>query len=163
MSARRSFPTTSAAILLLLAAAPFGFAGQAELQVALALGCVYFWSLYRPASMPPWMVFLLGILLDLLGFAPLGVGVLLLLVLHGFALRWRRFLVRQGFVAVWLAFALLAIGAALVQWALTSALSLRLLPVAPAFFLGMVATGLYPVLAMPLTVAHRTLADPEGA
>ena len=46
--------------------------------------------------MPPPVVFVLGLLLDLLGYLPLGVGVLMLLVVHGLALRWRRFLVRAG-------------------------------------------------------------------
>lgn len=163
MSARRGFPSTLAALLMLLAGAPFGLAGQAELQVAITFACVFFWSLFRPLSMPPWIVFMLGVLMDLLGFAPLGVGVLLLLAIHGVAMRGRRFLQRQGFIVIWLAFTLVAAAAALLQWALTSALSLRLLPVAPAFFLSLLCVGIYPVLAVPLSVAHRTLADPESA
>ena len=115
MSARRGFPSAIAALLMLLAGAPFGFGGQAQLQVAIALACVFFWSLFRPASMPPWIVFLLGVLSDLLGFAPLGVGVLLLLTVHGFALRWRRTLVRLGFLPVWVAFTVLAVGSALAR------------------------------------------------
>jgi rod shape-determining protein MreD len=163
MSARRGFPSAIAALLMVLAGAPLGFAGQAQVQIAIALASVFFWSLFRPASMPPWMVFLLGILLDLLGFAPLGVGVLLLLSVHGFALRWRRTLVRLGFVPVWVAFTMLAVGTAFAQWALTSALALRFMPVGPALFLAALATGMYPLLAVPLTLAHRSLADPELA
>lgn len=163
MSARRGFPSALAALLLLLTGAPFGFVGQAELQFAVALCCVFFWTLFRPASMPPWIVFLLGVLLDLLSFAPLGIGVLILLAVHGIALRSRRFLVRLGFMPVWLFFALLAGGAALTQWMLVSALSLNLMPVLPAWFLAAVTVGLYPLLAIPLTLAHRSLADPEGA
>ncbi len=163
MSARRGFPSAIAALLMLLAGAPFGFGGQAQLQVAIALACVFFWSLFRPASMPPWIVFLLGVLSDLLGFAPLGVGVLLLLTVHGFALRWRRTLMRLGFLPVWVAFTVLAVGSALAQWVLVSALSLRLMPGGPAVFLAALATGLYPLLAVPLTAAHRSLADPEQA
>ena len=40
----------------------------------MTLACVYFWSLFRPAAMPPPVVFLIGVLLDLLGYLPLGVG-----------------------------------------------------------------------------------------
>lgn len=163
MSARRGFPSAIAALLLLLTGAPFGLAGQAELQFATALCCVFFWSLFRPASMPPWIVFLLGVLLDLLGFAPIGIGMLILLCVHGVAMRARRFLVRQGFVTVWLAFALLSAAAALAQWVLTSLLALSPMPGLPAWFVAAIATGLYPLLAIPLTRAHRSLADPEGA
>ena len=163
MAARWAFPTTTTALLLLAAAAPFGVPGQAEAQAAVALGSVFFWSLFRPASMLPVMVFLIGLLADLLGYAPPGVGVLSLLLVHGLALRWRRVLTRQGFLVVWLAFAGVGAGAGALQWALTSALTWRLLPPGPALFQGLVAAGLYPALAMLLTRAHQSLAAPERA
>ncbi len=163
MAARWAFPASTTALLLLATAAPLGLPGQAEAQAAVALAAVYFWSLFRPAAMPPAVVFLIGLLADLLGYAPPGVGVLSLLLAHGFALRWRRLLVRQGFLLVWLAFTGLAIGVATLQWALTSGLTLRLLPPAPAVFQALVAIGLYPALATLLTRAHQSLAAPERA
>lgn len=162
MLGRRSFPSASTALLILLAAAPLRVVGQSEMQIAAALSCVFFWSLFRPASMPPWVVFLLGVLVDLVGFAPLGVGVLILLAAHGVALRTRRYLVRQGFLAVWLVFSLVALGVAIVHWLLSAVLSLRMLPAAPAIFLAGISIGLYPVLATALTAAHRSLADPDA-
>ena len=41
---------------MILSLAPFGVPGQAALLPAVALTCVWFWSLYRPAAMPPPMV-----------------------------------------------------------------------------------------------------------
>lgn len=111
-ASRQAFPAACTVLLLLLFAAPLGVPGQASLQPAAALACVFFWSLFRPASMPPPVVFLLGLLADLLGLAPVGVSVLILLVVHGFALKWRRVLARQGFLLVWLAFVGMAAGAA---------------------------------------------------
>lgn len=163
MSARFSFPALSTALLLLLLASPLGLDCQAALQGAVALGCVFFWSVYRPSSMPPLAVFLLGVLADLLSAAPLGVAVLILLLLHGTAMRWRRVLARQGFIPVWLVFSALALAAALLQWLLTAALTFRLLPPGPALFIGVLATGLYPLLAVALIRAHQTLAEPDHA
>jgi rod shape-determining protein MreD len=160
MSARRSFPTASTALLMLFSAAPLGLPGQAELLVAVVLSCVFFWSLFRPASMPPQAVFMLGLLMDLLSFGPPGVGVVILLVVHGLAWRWRRPLVRQGFLLVWLVFVGLSFGAAAVEWAMTSLLLFRPLPPGPALFQAALAAGLYPLLAVLLTRAHQTLADP---
>ena len=65
--------------------------------------------------MPPPIVFVLGLLADLLGLAPLGVTVLVLLIVHGLALRARRVLAAQGFLVVWLAFVAVAAGAALLR------------------------------------------------
>ena len=113
--------------------------------------------------MPPVVVFGLGLLTDLLGYAPPGVTVLTLLIAHGLALRWRRVLARQGFLLVWLVFVTVAIGAATLQWALTSLLTVRLLPPGPGVFQAAVAAGLYPALATVLTRAHQTLAEPDQA
>src|SRR5260370_23734383 len=117
-AARIGFPGASTALILLLLAAPLGLPAQAELQPALVLGCVYFWSLFRPASMPPVLVFVLGLMSDLLGDAPIGVMVLILLIVHGIVVRLRRVFERQGFLLVWLAFIVVAIGAAGLDWAL---------------------------------------------
>ena len=54
--------------------------------------------------MAPPVVFLIGLMLDLLGFLPLGVGEVTMLTTHGIAQRLRRFLSRQGFTVVWLIF-----------------------------------------------------------
>lgn len=163
ISARQAFPAACTVLLMLLTEAPFGFADQAVLLPAVTLGCVYFWSLFRPAAMLPPVVFLIGLLLDLLGYLPLGVGALTLLIVHGLALRWRRTLTRQGFLAVWLAFGGFAIGATALSWALTALLGFRLLPVAPALFQAVLTTALYPALATLFIRAHRTVADPERA
>lgn len=159
---RSCFPLVTTLLLLLLAAAPLGLPGQAQLQVAAALACVFFWSVVRPAAMPPLAVFAIGLLADLLDFAPVGTGLLGLLIVHGLALRWRRFLLRQGFVVLWVAFVVLAAGAALLQWTLTSLLAFRLMPPGPLVFAIALAVALYPLLAVPLDRAQRTIAEPEA-
>ncbi len=160
---RAAFPASITALLLLGSSAPFGLPGQAQWQPSLALACVFFWSLYRPASMPPAAVFLLGLLADLLGLSPVGASVLVLLIVHGCAVTWRRGLVRQGFLVVWLAFVAVAAAAAALQWALVCALTFRLFAPAPALFQFALSAGLYPVLAMVFIQAHRGLADPGQA
>ena len=163
VAARGSFPAAITLLLLVLLGGPLALPAQPDLQLGVVLACVYFWSLYRPASLPPPLVFTLGVIADLLGDGPLGPDVLILLVLHGLVLRWRRFLVRQGFLVVWIAFAMLAIAAVAAGWALTSLLAFTLMPVGPAAFEAAVAIGIYPALAMLLTTAHRGVAAPELA
>ena len=162
-AARAALPATSAALLMLLFAAPLGLVGQAQLQQAVALACVFFWSVFRPASMPPAAVFMLGLLTDLLDLAPVGVMVLILLVVHGLAVRFGRVLARQGFLLVWLVFVGGSVGAAVLGWALTSLLLFRLLPPGPAAFQAALSAGVYPMLALVFTRAHRGLADPQRA
>lgn len=162
-ASRRAFPAVSTALLLLLLAAPLGLPAQAQLQCAAGLACVFFWSVFRPDSLPPPAVFLLGLLTDLLSLSPPGVDVLLLLAAHGIAMRFRRFLAAQGFLLVWLAFVAVAAGAAALGWLLTSILTFRLLPIGPALLQFGLTAGFYPALATIFTRAHRSLANPESA
>ena len=161
--ARLAFPASCTVLLMLAAEAPFGIADQAMLLPAVTFACIYFWSLYRPTAISPPVVFLIGVLFDLLGYLPLGVGALSLLVVHGLALRWRRTLARQGFFPVWLAFGGFAAGGAAFQWGLTALLSFSLLPLGPAVFQALLTVALYPALAVLFVRAHRSVADPERA
>ena len=163
IAARHAFPAACTILLMLVTQTPLGITDQYALLPAVTLACVYFWSLFRPAAMPPPVVFVLGLLLDLLGYLPMGVGVLTLLLVHGLALRWRRVLTRLGFLPVWLVFAGFAIGAAVLDWALIALLTFRLVPVAPALFQAVLTAALYPALAILFIQAHRTIADPERA
>ncbi len=161
--ARRSFPFACTLAMMVLANAPFGLADQAVLLPAVATVSVFFWSVYRPASFPPVAVCLIGVLLDLLGWLPLGVGTLTLLLVQAFSLRWRESLARQSFGVTWSVFAALATGGAIMIWSLTSVLDLELAPVRTALFQAAITSTLYPVVAFLLTEAHRTIADPRLA
>ena len=163
VAARAAFPAITSALLLLLTAAPIGLPGQAEMQAPVALACVVFWSLDRPGSMPPFVVFALGLFADLLGYAPLGVFMVVLLLAYGATVRARRVLVRGGFVTVWLAFGAIVVAAAVAQWALTSLMRLTLLPAEPVLLQSAFGIGLYPPLALLLARTHNSLAAPERA
>jgi rod shape-determining protein MreD len=158
--ARAALPGGLTAILLVLAAVPVGLFG---LVPAVALPCVFFWSVFRPATLPPPAVFGLGLLQDLLTAAPPGAGVLVLLVTHGLAARWRRFLVKQSFLVVWLAFCGFTAGAALLGGALQALLLWRFLPVPPGFWQALLTAGLYPGLAWVLTRVHEAMLRAETA
>jgi rod shape-determining protein MreD len=160
---RHAFPITTSLLLMMLCLAPFGLWGQSALLPTVALTCVWFWSLYRPAVMAPPIVFLIGVLLDLLGYLPLGVGAVTLLMAHGMAQTLRRFLSRQGFFLVWLIFIGVACCVAGMSWALVSALTLSFESPGPVLFQAAIAVAMYPAVAIPLAFAHRSIADPDLA
>jgi len=163
VASRYAFPGVQAALVVLLLSAPIGIPGQAQLQPAWVEANVFFWSLFRPASMPAFLVFCLGLLLDLLTQEPVGVQVLLLLLIHGLALKFRRELVRSGFALVWLVFAATALAASVLELILVGLFAWRLLPLWPALFEFGLAAGMYPFLAFYLTFLHRGPAAPERA
>lgn len=161
--ARFSFPASITILLMLLTQAPLYIPEQAALLPAVALCCVWFWSLSRPESLPPPLVFLIGVLLDLLGCLPLGVGVFTLLAVHGAALVLRRPLSGRGFGWNWIVFGGVAAAAALLIWILVMLLTFRLLSPDPAIFIAMLDISIYPVLAVPFAGADKSIANPERA
>ena len=160
---RTGVPVGCTLVLMLASKAPFGVADQVVLLPAVTIISVFFWSLFRPSSMPAPLVFLIGILLDLLGWMPLGEGAVVLLVVHALCLRWRRVLAKQGFAVIWLVFLGFATGAAALMWVLAGLLAFRLLPIVPALFQAVLTAALYPALAILFTGAHRGVAAPERA
>jgi rod shape-determining protein MreD len=148
---------------LLVIGLPFGVPGQAALRPAYAMACVFFWSLYRPASLPAPVVAGTGLLLDLLGMSPMGMWAVLLLVLQGSTLAARRRLIPQSFLLTWLVFAAFAAGGTALAWLLQSLLELSMLPAGPEVVVCLAAAGLYPALAAIFVRAHRGAAAAELA
>jgi len=159
--ARLTFPVVSAVLLLVASDLPVGLPGAA-LGPALMLPCVIFWSVFRPAVMPPPAVFALGLLSDLLSGAPLGVGPLGLLTVHAVALRWRMRIARQSFLRVWcmvLGFALLY---GIVVYLTTSLLRFAILSPEPLLPQIALTAAFYPALALGFTRTHRGIAQAEA-
>ena len=163
IAARYTFPTGSMIFGLFVIGMPFGLPGQAELWPVYTMACVYFWSLYRPASLPAPVVALVGLLLGLLGLSPLGLWAVLLLVLQGVVLAVRRRLAPQPFFSPGWCFAAWPWRLSALAWMLESLLTLTMLPVVPLLIEALFLAGLYPVVAGFFIRAHRGPAAVELA
>jgi rod shape-determining protein MreD len=152
--ARAVLPVFGAVLTMVAAAGPTGLPA---LVPAVALPQVVFWSVARPGAMSPPAAFVVGLLLDLLTLAPLGTGVLSMLVAHGLAAAGRRILARQGFLLAWLTFCGFAVGAAALGYVLTAVLSFSLPPIAPAVHQAVLTVCLYPAFALVLGRLHAIM------
>lgn len=162
-AARHALPAASIAIAMILLAIPDLLPEQASFRVGFVIASVYFWSLYRPASLPAPVVAVLGVLLDLLGASPLGLWAVLLLLEQGSVAAVRRVLVRQGFPLVWLVFAGFVLTLMAAECMARDVLELAILPPMPLVIQGSIAILIYPLLAVALIRAHRNAAAPEQA
>lgn len=159
--AMRSFvPMGFTIFVVLFLSIPFDIPGRNELLPAVIVSSVYFWSIYRPKSMPAIGVFFLGFLIDLLNFSPPGIVILILLITYGIGVTQRFRLAKYNFLLIWLIFAFIAIGVFMLQWILTSAFSLKIMPYTSFLFEIIFAIGIYPLLSVLFTWAHRTIANP---
>jgi rod shape-determining protein MreD len=162
-ASRYAFPIGCTIFGLFVIGMPFGLPGQAELRPVYAIACVYFWSLYRPSSLPAPLVALIGLLLDLGGLSPLGLWAVLLLMLQGATLAARRRLIPMGFLLTWTVFASFAATAFGLAWLAQTVLTLSLLPTLPVGIEICLAVGLYPAFAAFFIRAHRGPAAVELA
>ena len=124
---------------------------------------MWFWSLCRPDAMPPPLVFVIGLLVDLLGYLPLGVRRVTLLAVHGIAVSMRRPLAARGLRGDLAGFAWLPLTAAVADVAAGHAAERSACcPPNAVLFQSVLAVAIYPVLAIPFSAAHRSVANPDN-
>jgi rod shape-determining protein MreD len=104
-------PTLTILVLDFITVLPLRIPDYATVVPLLALGGVYYWTIYRPELAPPTALFLCAIVLDLLDGAPLGLSALVFLLARTTMLPQRRFFVNRLFPFVWLGFTMLAAAA----------------------------------------------------
>lgn len=161
--ARALTPFVLTVLLLLISLTPVRSPYLAPVMPSVALIAVYYWSVFRPDLMPSGAVFLIGLLHDLAGVAPLGTGVLTLLLVHLAVGAQRKFFATAGFGLLWLTFAVLAAAAQLLIWLLSCAMIGRLVDLGPAVLQYAVTLAIYPCLFWLFGRAQQLLlrdADP---
>ena len=148
-------------VLILLSAVPFRIAHLGEVRPAFMLMAVYYWTILRPA--PPLAVFAVGLVLDLLSAYPFGMNALVLVTAQALTGHNRKFLLGQSFLVIWAGFALVALGAGIVQWALFSLFELAFVSAKPMLISVTLSAFLFPLFVLPLAAVHKALAESPSA
>ncbi|MGE0713813.1 MAG: rod shape-determining protein MreD [Alphaproteobacteria bacterium] len=145
--ARDLLPTLLTVMLLLLSAVRVPIVGFRTMMPAVVLIAVYHWTVHRPELLPPGVIFLVGLVQDLLTGSPLGTGSLTLLAVHVLVATQRRFLAGKAFLIAWWGFGLVAAVTFLALWAAGSALAGVLLDPREAAFRCLITVAVYPFFA----------------
>lgn len=133
-------------------------------KAPLLLVAIYYWSIYRPTLLPPWLVFIAGVLFDILTGAPfVGMSAVLFLLCRMAVIDQRRFLIGQNFSMVWFGFCGLNIIYHFVQWGLFSALNGQWLYARDFIQALVLGVFLFPVVYLFLFLTHKTLPEPVSA
>lgn len=93
-------------LVLLASRIPLPFY-DAVIPVLPVLPAVYYWSLYRPAALPLWLLALVSLAHDALYGLPLGLSLFLFLAIRALSHAIRRRLSLRSFALAWLCFALM--------------------------------------------------------
>ncbi len=153
--ARNLLPFLLTLAMLILGTAPLPIPHFLPLGAGLALISVYYWAIHRPGLLPAPAVFAIGLLGDLLGIAPLGVGTLMFLLVYGIALSQRRVFQGQPFLIVWWGFMMVAAGALSAGWIFASIVAGAVLDPDPVIFDYLITLALYPAVADLFARAQR--------
>lgn len=159
--ARHLSPFAMAFLLVLAGSVPIRLPHLAEIGPNFALISVYYWAVHRPAVLPPFAVFVLGLMADFLGAAPLGVGTAVLLGVYAITVSQRRFIVGQSFLWVWSGFVIVCAGAFAITWALTSLLAGVTVDPRAAIFAAGLNMAIYPAMGFIFAHTQRSLL-PQG-
>jgi rod shape-determining protein MreD len=121
---------------------------------------IFYWAIYRPTLLPPWLIFACGGITDFIGNYPTGLNMLIFVLVRWLIADQRRFLMAQTFAMLWFGYGIVALCTAGLQWALISLLQWQWAP----FWSATVTTGfgimLFPLVYLILLGTHRFL--PSG-
>lgn len=162
-AARLSVPYSFMAILFVLSIVSVPYPLAAFFKAPLLLIAIYYWGVFRPTLLPPLLVFVAGLLYDVLtGMPYLGLSAILFLLCRMAIVDQRRFLVGQGFAMLWFGFCIVDVAYHLLQWGIFSALNAQWLyakDFVSSLVLGFV---LFPVVYLFLFLTHKFLPAPSS-
>lgn len=118
---------------------------------------LYYWSLYRPAVLPVWVVFAAGLVMDALGGTPFGLTAFIFVCARWFVVDQRRFMLAHSFWMVWLGFGLLILAAGILEWFLYGLINFSWSGIRGLLFSSALSIMLFPAVSLLLHVSHRIL------
>lgn len=117
----------------------------------------YYWSIYRPTLIPPFVVFAVGICFDLLSGWPVGLNAFIFLLLRHIVVSQRLFLTGQPFTVVWIGFMIAGFSSVLLQWLIFGVTRLQWTAIDPVLLTTFVAVLLFPLVSVVLHFSHKAL------
>lgn len=155
--ARIMVPTLASFCLVLVSVVPLRIPEASFVVPALALMSVYYWGLHRADLLPAPVIFVIGFMQDILSGGPLGIFTLTFLAVYGLCISQRRFFYGKSFLVVWWGFMIVAGGALLFEWALTSVFLEQIVSLRSIYFKYMMTIALYPLVAWLFARMQRIL------
>ncbi|MFP4386189.1 MAG: rod shape-determining protein MreD [Alphaproteobacteria bacterium] len=118
---------------------------------------LYYWSIYRPTLIPPWLVFATGICFDLLSGWPVGLHAFIYLLLRHVVVYQRLFMTGQPFAVVWIGFMIVGLVSLSLEWFLLGLTRFYWSGLEPVILASFVAILLFPLIAVVLHFSHKVL------
>lgn len=128
-------------------------------NIALVMMAIYYWSIYRPTLLPPFLVFVIGVCFDAISGWPIGLSSLIFLIVRQSVSGQRLFLTGQPFPIVWLGFSGALAIAILTQWGIFSLINFQALPIISLGTSWLVSVFMFPLISLALNLSHKLLPE----
>ena len=158
---RYILPGLAMAFLFVMSVVPMHIPYYGPVRPYFMLMAVFFFAVYRPALMPPSLAFLLGLLVDLLSFTPLGLTSLVLVAVQWIAREQRKFILSQSFLLIWCGFMLLVAASCALQWGMFSLMRVAPVSPGPVAVSAVLTVFMFPPVALLLFFVHRVASAAE--
>ncbi|SLN72369.1 rod shape-determining protein MreD [Oceanibacterium hippocampi] len=154
---RGTVPALLTLLLILLVNLRIGLAGLAEVAPQVAMMSVFYWTVHRPYLMAAPVVFVLGLVEDILLGTPLGLNALALLVISGIAESQRAVFVGQAFIVNWVGFTIICGFAVLLTWLMVCLYYLTLIDPTVSLIQLAITILLFPLFAAFFTQVRQAV------
>jgi rod shape-determining protein MreD len=128
-----------------------------DLQPSFTLMFLFYWSIYRPTLLPSWLIFLMGVILDLVSGFPVGLNAFLFIVIQRVILDQRKIFSGQPFWTVLFAYALVATIFYMAQFIIFGVLQGQFISVETIFGITLLSVVFFPVISLMLHLTHKVL------
>lgn len=119
------------------------------------LCALFFWSIYRPDLIPLGLLFLMGLIIDVLSGKMLGQTPLMWFLVYWLVISQRRILVKANFMMVWAAFSFVFFVYEGLNWCEMSLMSKRFIAIFPSFIHFLLTIGVYPFMTFLLIFLRK--------
>ena len=160
---RIAAPTATTLFIALVSVVPFGIPGYGAVAPSLPLIALYYWAVHRPDLQPYSVCFGVGLFYDVLIGSPLGIHAFVFLVCQWLVVGQRRFVAGKSFVILWWGFVVVAVLAALLEWAAYSVALAHPMALEPVAFRALMLAAMFPLLGWGLVQIHRGMVHQEDA
>lgn len=148
-------PFLTILMLIILMVLPYNLPLISDIMPFLTLIGVYYWSVFKPEYLPIWVVFILGVLQDILMGSPLGLMPFLLIIVQQFIFFQGRQFLERDFIFNWFVFVILVIGFSSLSWGITSLYFRALLDYWDIIGQILMTIAFYPVISWLLGLTRK--------
>lgn len=156
-AARLTVPLAFLAVLFLFSVTALPWSVTGTVKPQLVLIALYYWSIYRPTLVPPYLCFGLGLMIDIISGLPLGMNAVILTLVQWVVRDQRQFLMAQAYMTLWAIFALVCFCALFLAWGMFGLIESGWPSITPTVISGALSVLLFPVVTFFLVLIHKIL------